>query len=107
MERGEVWWARLPPPIGTRPVLLLSRPEAYRVRASLTFALITTTVRGIPVEVRLGPEDGMPRDCVVNCDEVHTAPRGLLNGFQTRLAPIRMEEVARALRFALAVECDN
>ena len=32
MERGEIWWADLPPPSGRRPVLLLSRNEAYSVR---------------------------------------------------------------------------
>ena len=31
MMRGEVWWANLPPPIGRRPVLLLSRNRAYSV----------------------------------------------------------------------------
>ncbi|HEY3118450.1 MAG TPA: type II toxin-antitoxin system PemK/MazF family toxin, partial [Chloroflexota bacterium] len=65
MNRGEVWWARLPPPIGTRPVLLVSRGAAYLVRRSISIALITSTIRDIPVEVPLGPADGMPRRCVV------------------------------------------
>ncbi len=79
VERGEVWWARLPQPIGARPVLLLSRNQAYRVRKSVTLALITSTIREIPVEVPLGPEDGMPHLCVVNCDEVHTVAMSLLD----------------------------
>ena len=58
MRRGEVWWAELPRPIGRRPVVLLSRDEAYAVRNAVTIAEVTTTIRGIPVEVPLGPEDG-------------------------------------------------
>jgi mRNA interferase MazF len=106
MERGEVWWTNLAPPIGTRPVLLVSRSLAYRVRRSITVALITTSVRGIPVEVPLGPEDGMPRPCVVNCDEVHTVPIDRVDNRITTLSPEKMDAVADAVRFALDMECD-
>jgi len=107
VERGEVWWARLPAPIGTRPVLLLSRSQAYRVRRSVTIALITTTMRNIPVEVPLGPEDGMPRPCVVNCDEVHTIALPLIDNRIMALSAEKMEAVASAVRFALDVECES
>jgi hypothetical protein len=71
MKRGEVWWADLPPPTGRRPVVLLSRDEAYAVRALVTVASVTTRIRSIPAEVPLGPEDGLPRDCVANLDNDH------------------------------------
>ncbi len=51
MKRGEVWWAEQPKPIGKRPVVLLSRDEAYKVRNAVTIAQVTTTARKIPVEV--------------------------------------------------------
>ena len=38
MQKGEIWWANLPIPIGKRPVLLLSRDEAYSVRNAVTIA---------------------------------------------------------------------
>jgi mRNA interferase MazF len=72
MRRGEVWWADLPPPTGRRPVVLLSRNEAYAVRALVTVAPVTTRIRSIPAEVSLGPEDGLPRDCVANLDTIIT-----------------------------------
>ena len=53
MKRGEIWWANLPTPVGRRPVLLLSRNKAYEVRNAVTVAEITTTIRNIPVEVKL------------------------------------------------------
>ena len=106
MDRGEVWWARLPAPIGMRPVLLVSRKAAYAVRRSISIALITSKIRDIPVEVLLGPQDGMPRRCVVNCDEVHTVSTSVLDNRLTTLDDRKMEAVADAIRFALGVECD-
>ena len=70
MRRCEVWWADLPLPAGRRPVVLLSRDEAYAVRAQVTVAPVTTNRRRIPVEVDLGPEDGLPKMCVVNLDSL-------------------------------------
>ena len=78
MKRGEVWWAELPSPAGRRPVLLLSRDSAYRVRNAVTVAQITRTVRGILVEVELGPSDGLPTRGVVNLDTITTIPKALL-----------------------------
>jgi len=87
MHRGEVWWANLPPPIGRRPVLLLSRDVAYQVRTSITVSVITRTIRHIPVEVPLSVEDGMPEKCVVNLDDIMTIPKSLLNELPRYLTP--------------------
>src|SRR6266508_4202511 len=70
MKRGEVWWAELPEPVGRRPVVLLTRDGAYGYRTMATVAPVTTTIRGIPAEVELGPADGLPRRCVVNLDNL-------------------------------------
>jgi mRNA interferase MazF len=51
VRRGEVWWARVDE---RRPVVLLSRNEAYDVRALVLVAPATTTVRGYAVEVKEG-----------------------------------------------------
>lgn len=72
MQQGDIWWADLAPPVGRRPVLLLSRNEAYRVRSSVTVAIVTTIVRNIPSEVLLGPDDGLPKICVANLDTILT-----------------------------------
>jgi mRNA interferase MazF len=101
LKKGEVWWARLRPPAGRRPVLLLSRDEAYAVRTAVTVAPLTTTMRGIPVEVPLGEADGLPRRCAINLDSVLTIPMTYLEERITRLSPEKLEEVRRALFFAL------
>lgn len=101
MRRAEVWWSELPPPVGKRPTLLLSRNSAYNVRTSVTVAMITRTIRDIPVEVLLGQEDGMPVKCVVNLDEILTIPKSRLIERITVLSPEKMNAVAKAIVFAL------
>ena len=104
MRRGEVWWAELPPPARRRPVVLLSRNEAYAVRELVTVAPVTTRIRGIPVEVPLGPEDGVPRPCVVNLDVITTVPKASLSRPVTVLSLPKVAAVNRALRFALGLD---
>ena len=104
MKRGEVWWANLPLPIGKRPVVLLSRDEAYRVRNAVTVAEITTTIRGIAVEVPLGPEDGLPRECAANLDTLMTIRKELLIERISLLRSEKMAEVQKAVKFALDLQ---
>ncbi|HTR45221.1 MAG TPA: type II toxin-antitoxin system PemK/MazF family toxin [Thermodesulfovibrionales bacterium] len=103
MKRGEVWWADLPAPVGRRPVVLLSRDEAYSVRNAVTVAEVTRTIRGIPVEVPLGTEDGLPRKCVVNLDTLMTIRKELLVERIALLKNEKLEEIKRALQFALDI----
>jgi mRNA interferase MazF len=103
MRRGEVWWAELPLPIGRRPVVLLSRDEAYAVRNSVTVAEVTTTIRSIPVEVALGTEDGLPKRCVVNLDTIVTIRKELLTERITILGSEKIEQIDRAIQFALSL----
>ncbi len=103
MRRGEVWWAELPSPAGRRPVLLLSRNEAYSVRELAIVAPLTSRIRGIPTEVALGRADGLPRRCVVNLDTITTIPKRTLTQRLTALSPEKLGAVERALRFALGL----
>ncbi|MCJ7785510.1 MAG: type II toxin-antitoxin system PemK/MazF family toxin [Desulfobacterales bacterium] len=103
MRRGEVWWADLPLPIGRRPVVLLSRDEAYAVRNAVTVAEVTSTIRGIPVEVELGREDGLPKKCVVNLDTIVTIRKDLLIERIAILRDEKIEQLNSAIKFALSL----
>lgn len=107
MERGEVWWARLPAPVGRRPVVLLSRNVAYVLRTSVTVAPITRTIRGIYSEVPLDKTDGMPARCVINLDDILTIPKSLVTDCITTLTPAKMAQVKQAVLFALDLERDR
>ena len=103
MRRNEVWWAQLPEPVGRRPVLLLSRNEAYAVRRKVVVAEITTRVRGTPCEVRLGRREGLAGRSVVNLENLVTVPRDALVERAGVLPPAKVRTVDEALRFALAL----
>lgn len=104
MKRGEVWWANLPPPIKTRPVLLVSRDEVYQIREFITVAPITKTIRNIKPEVQLGTQDGLPQTCVVNCDNLTTISKKLLTNKITSLNPFKIHLVNQAIKFALDLQ---
>jgi mRNA interferase MazF len=104
MRRGEVWWAKLPGGAGRRPVLLLTRDEAYAVRELVTIAPITTKKRNLPIEVQLDKKDGLPKACVVNLDTITTIPKELLESRITLLGYPLIEAVDDAIRFALGLE---
>jgi mRNA interferase MazF len=104
MRRGEIWWAELDPPAGRRPVLLLSRDEAYSIRELITVAPVTSRVRHIPSEVPLGLEDGLPKPCVINLDIITTISRGCLHDRLTTISAQKQKAVEKALHFALGME---
>ena len=104
MTRGEIWWARLPEPAGRRPVLLLSRGEAYDLLTAVIAAEITTHRRPAPTYVPLSRRDGLDRPCAANLDALHTVPVGLLAGRISALSDGRMAEVDEALRFLLGLD---
>ena len=104
MRRGEVWWAEQPHPIGMRPVVLLSRDEAYGVRNAVAVAQVTTTIRNIPVEVPLDEQDGLPQKCVVNLDTIATIRKAIITKRICSLQVEKIEQINKAIKFALAVE---
>jgi len=104
VRRGEIWWADLPLPVGRHPVILLSRDEAYSVRALVTVAPVTARIRRIPVEVPLGPEDGLPRACVANLDSIVTIARASLRERVASLSPEKLRAIDAAIHFALGLE---
>ena len=103
MRRGDIYWAKFPAPVGNRPVILISRDEAYSVRARLTVIPMTRTIRGMATEVRFGPSDGLPKACVANADELVTIAKQQLGERIATAHGNRMLELDEALRFALAL----
>ena len=84
-----------------RPVLVLSRDVAIPLLASVVVAPITTRVRGIPTEVPLGPDEGMPTECAASLDNVTLTAKATLVRRLTSLSRTKMLSVCRALHVAL------
>lgn len=75
----------------------MTREEAVESLSELFVVLATTNIRGLDTEVELGPEDGMPRVCVLNADHIDAADKIFLTARITTLRSDKMTAVCRAL----------
>ena len=55
-----------------RPAVILTRERSRRAMTKVTVAPITSNVRGLAVEVGVGPANGLDQDSVINCDGLQT-----------------------------------
>ena len=104
LNRGEIWLLHLPRPDKRRPVLVLSRPSLIGLLHTVTVAAVTSTLRGSPTEVEVGPEDGLKAPSCVNLGNVFTVPQAELKTFVGTVAPEKMQRVCRALSIACGCE---
>lgn len=99
VNRGDIWWLEHPE-AGRRPACVLTREAAIPVLTSLLVAPATRTILGIPSEVPLTRDEGMPAECVLSFDNLATVPKALLTERITRVPDARLEELCAALRVA-------
>ena len=101
MHRGEIRWYTYAAPDKRRPVLLLTRDSVIDALGEIIVAPMTSTIRAIPTEVVLTPDDdGTPIACAVNLDHVSLARRARIGATLGTLRPERWREVERALLIA-------
>jgi len=103
VRRGEVWLAE----IGRkpRPVVVVTRDEVLDVRANVTVAEITATVRGLAVEVPIGSVSGIDQASVVNGDGLHTVSQRRLTKRLGRVDDATLDVICDAVTVALG--CDQ
>lgn len=105
VKQGEIYWYTFRAPDKRRPVLILTRNSAIVLLTGITVAPLTTTIRDIPSEVLLTPEeDGVPEVCAVNTDNIQTVQKENLGGLITQLSETRMREVKEAIKFSLGID---
>lgn len=92
-----IWLARLDK---ARPVVLLTREEVLQVRALVTVAPITSTVRGLTSEVLVGKRNGFDHDGAINLDLITTIPRANLIRPLGMLPDEQEPDLARAFHSA-------
>jgi mRNA interferase MazF len=103
VRRGEIWWGE-DPDVGRRPFLIMTRDAGIPVLTRLLAVPLTTRVRGIPTELLLTREDGMPTECAAPFDNLRPVLRTHLVERITRLSPLRMREACAAAR--RAIDCE-
>jgi mRNA interferase MazF len=94
-----VWWADLDK---VRPVVVLTRRRVASRLTRVLVAPVTTTVRGIATEVRLGPPEGLMSDCVANLDNVQLVPVNRLLRRAGAVGTGRWDDFCRAMAAVMA-----
>lgn len=80
-----------------RPALVLTRQSALPLLTWVTVAPITSTIRGIASEVRVGARNGLDHDSVISCDNITTVPAGAVGPTVGLLFDDQEPELARAI----------
>jgi len=102
VNRGDVFDAELS--VGRHPVVVITRDATIPVLTSVTVAAVTSRVRGFVAEVAVGSAEGLDRDCVVNCNDLSTIPKWMLERQRGRLGPAAMRRLDVALGIALDLD---
>ena len=112
MQRGEVWWGALPPPVGSgpggrRPVVIVQADRFNRsgIQTVVVAAVSSNTALAeAPGNVLIGRrESGLKRDSVINVSQLLTVDRSLLTE-RIRTLPTRaMTQVDEGLRLLLGL----
>jgi mRNA interferase MazF len=87
VARGELWWGEAPDEKG-RPFLVVSRDAANHVMARVLVAPVTSRARGIPSELPIGKDEGLPLASVAAFDNLRPFPKSML---VRRLGALRAE----------------
>ena len=67
----------------------------------VTVAPITSTIRDIPSEVLLTKNDGMKKNCAINCDHIQTVTKNKIGSTITTLTQDKIKQLSKANWFAL------
>ena len=84
--------------------MIVTRETAIPVLSQVVVALVTSTIRDLPTEVRLGREHGLDRECVVNCDNFFTVPKQALGTRRSQLDPAALAALRDSLPIALELD---
>ncbi|MCB8945980.1 MAG: type II toxin-antitoxin system PemK/MazF family toxin [Ardenticatenaceae bacterium] len=113
MQRGAIWWASLPVPVGSspgysRPVVIIQADSFNRSQINtIIVAVITSNMRlatapgNVPLAARVS---GLPKESVVNVSQLLTIDKSLLTEKVGQLSVTKMQQIDRGLRLALSLD---
>lgn len=93
VARGDLWWGEAPDE-GGRPYLVVSRDAANEAMQRVLVAPVTTRVRGLPSELGVGRDEGLPVESVASFDNMRPFPKAMLVRRLGALGP-RAHELCR------------
>lgn len=102
-RQGDIHYCEFAEPVKSRPVLILSRTNINAVRENVVVALVTRTVRGIPLEIPVGRDEGLTKEGVASLGDIYTVSKGLLSDRKGALSPDKLARMAEGLKLLFAL----
>lgn len=110
MKRGQIYYADLSPVVGSeqggyRPVLIIQNDIGNRYAPTVIAAVITTrkTKADLPTHIWLNAECGLPRESMVECEQIRTLDKKRLKEFMGQVSDEVMKEIDKGIKISLAV----
>jgi mRNA interferase MazF len=97
IRRGELRWFRFASPDKRRPVLVVARGDILPSLSQVPVIPLSTVARGLPWEVPLGPDDGLPSPCVLKPEWIRIVDRAHLGPVLAQLPEHRWPAIRSAL----------
>ena len=110
IQRGEIWWASLPEPIGSepgyrRPILVVQSDDFNRSRIATVIAVVITSntrLAQAPGNVFLPQRlTGLSKDSVANVSQIVTIDKDFLTEQISILPANLFEQIEKGLRLVL------
>ena len=112
VQRGEIWWANLPEPVGSepgfrRPVLVIQSNDFNRSRIATVIALVITSnikLAQAPGNVLLPSKvTGLSKDSVANVSQVITIDKTFLAEKMETIPSYLLEQVENGIRLVMGL----
>ena len=111
IKRGQIWYADLSPVVGSeqggyRPVLIIQNDIGNKYSPTVIGAIITTkkTKANLPTHIWLNNECGLPRESMVECEQVRTLDKRRLTKYKGEVSAEVMEEIDKGLKISFALK---
>ena len=112
IRRGEIWWANLPPPVGSepgfrRPVLVIQTDTFNQSGVATVVAVVFTSnlrLADAPGNVLCRRQDtGLSNDSVANVSQVAALDKRWFTSRVSKISPALLSEVEDGLRLLLGL----
>jgi mRNA interferase MazF len=110
IKRGQIYYADLSPVVGSeqggyRPVLIIQNDMGNRYSPTTIAAVITTrkTKANLPTHIWLNSECGLPKESMVECEQVRTIDKKRLKSFMGQVSEEVLAEIDKGLKISFAL----
>ena len=110
IKRGQIYYADLSPVKGSeqggyRPVLIIQNDIGNKYAPTVIVAIITSryTKANLPTHVWLNAECGLPKESMVECEQVRTLDKSRLKDFMGAVSDEVMREIDKGLKISFGL----